>query len=188
MLTRGGCARWTPRRRQVRPPKNAPSARNCARRCWQHVLGVNTRPPPPTRESPPRSSKSAACASIASQLWRTPHQEHDGFVPVATVVKDLCRHNLVGCKSVAVGHAADPSRRPAYLPRSSIFDNLVFYAEQGNPLALDALKSPTAANETDGVPSDFNKPTDAEVGKWSFSSIIWMGRKSLTLISRRLSW
>jgi hypothetical protein len=67
-----------------------------------------------------------------------------------------------------VGRTADPSRRPAYSPRSSSSDDSVLYAERGNPLALDALKSPTAANKTDGVPSDFDEPTDAEVGKWSF--------------------
>jgi hypothetical protein len=101
-------------------------------------------------------------------LWCTPRQEQDGFVPVATVIKDSRHRDSVGSKSAAVGRTADPFRRPAHLPRSSSSNDLVLYAEQGDPLALDALKSPTAANKTNGVPSNFDEPTNVEVGKWSF--------------------
>jgi hypothetical protein len=154
--------------------KAGAAAKECTKRKKLHQERLATcswrqhKTPPPARKSPPWSSKSAACTSIASQLQGTPCQERDGFVPVVTVVKDLRRCNLVGSESTAVGCTVDPSHRPAYSPRSSSSNVLVLYAEHGNPLALDALNSPTATNKTDGVPSDFNEPTSAEVGKWFF--------------------
>ena len=61
--------------------------------------------PPPLRESPPCSSKTAALASIASQLHRPPPEERAGYVPVATVVVESS-HRSVSAALAAVGPAA----------------------------------------------------------------------------------
>ena len=71
--------------------------------------------PPPLRESPPRASKTATLACIASQSHRPPPEERPDYVPVASVVEESvdCRGSI-SAASPAVGHssAATANRLP----------------------------------------------------------------------------
>ena len=109
--------------RQGRPLKNMQSA-EIAPRGVGIVFLFPIQDPPPAHESPPCcpcfSTKYATQASIgiASQLWCSPSEEHDIFVPVAKVINDLCHCNLVDNESAAGAHTADPSHHNADLSRS----------------------------------------------------------------------
>jgi hypothetical protein len=96
----------------MNPPANTSAAADIRaerEKACQEVLAScvwrQHKTPPPLRESPPRSSKTAALASIASQLHRPPPEEHAGYVPVATVVAESS-HCSVSAASAAVGRAA----------------------------------------------------------------------------------
>ncbi len=96
----------------MNPPANMLAAGDiCAERekARQEVLAscawCQHKTPPPLHESPPCSSKTAALASIASQLHRPPPEEHAGYVPVATVVAESS-HRSISAALAAVGRAA----------------------------------------------------------------------------------
>ena len=113
--------------------------------------------PPSLRESPPRASKTAALACIASQSHRPPPEERPGYVPVASVVVDsVDRRGSVSTASPAVGRSsAATANRLHDSPSSS--------SSGSSPSAVELLTGGTS-----DYPSDLDEPTDAEVGKYTF--------------------
>jgi hypothetical protein len=140
-------------------------------RLCQEVLAAcawrQSRTPPPLCESPPCASKTAALAYIAAQLHRPPHEDRPGFVPVATVLvaesRADARASAGGAASGAVVAVACRTGDPLGLPRSSS-------SKDSDLFASGAVRGgeKTPGGSSDEVPSDFDEPTDAEVGKWSF--------------------
>ena len=60
--------------------------------------------PPQLRESPPRASKTAALACIASQSHRRPPEKRPGYIPVASVVEEsVDRRGSVSAASPVAG-------------------------------------------------------------------------------------
>ena len=133
-------------------------------------------------ELPPRFSKTAALASTANQLHHLPPEKHDGYVPLASVVKESSLHSLVDDASLAVGSAAaDTVNVLCYLwsSSSSSSKDLLGCATGGGPLILQSavLKSP--GNEKD--PSDLNSPwTQRLVSGHSMNALFisWTGEIS----------
>jgi len=63
--------------------------------------------PPQLRESPPRASKTAALACIASQSHRRPPEKRPGYIPVASVVEEsVDRRGSVSAASPVVGRSS----------------------------------------------------------------------------------
>ena len=138
-------------------------------------------PTPSLRESPPRASKTAAIAHIASQSRRPSPDERPGFVPVATVVD-----NAGDAASFAVAAAVLPGGSPSTSASgSSVSEDLL--------MGAGALKRGGGfADSSDYPSSDLDVPTDAEVSRYTFHErlahymegerISQMNRKAVELV------
>ena len=148
------------------------SDRSERERARQDVLAScawrETRTPPlPLRDSPPRASKTAALAHIAAQSRRTPPEDRPGFVPVASILEEaqegVCASSG-GAPSSADAPATRRSADSLSVSSSSSSRGSEFFASS----SIGQRGEKTPERSGDDVPSDFDEPTDEEVGKWSF--------------------
>jgi hypothetical protein len=121
-------------------------------------------PPLPLCESPPRASKTASLAHIAAQSHRPPPEDCPGFVPVASIVEGVQ-------EGVCASSGGAPSSADAATCRSRDSLSVSSSSSSGSEFFASSVgqhgeKMPERSG--DDVPSNFDEPTNEEVGKWSF--------------------